>query len=471
MSTSRRDFLRQSSAYSLGFLALRQCVQGTARAAGVVGDAPAVPGYGPLRRDPKKLLDLPAGFNYKIISRAGDQMDDGLFVPGKADGMATFAGPDGTAIVLRNHEQVPIHEHGPFGDADALFSRVDKSKVYDCGDGKKPHRGGVTTLVFDARKQEVVRQFMSLAGTCRNCAGGPTPWNSWITCEETVFRVGESTEDDETFISAKDHGYCFEVPAVATPGLVDPIPYKDMGRFYHEAVAVDARTGVVYETEDREDGLFYRFLPNVPGQLKEGGRLQAMCVLGYQPNDLRNWGKHAPLPVGAKLRVKWIDMDHVEAPDDDLRQRGFDAGAARMARCEGTWHTGAEVYIACTNGGAKKKGQIWRYVPAEKEGQGGADDSGTLELFVESRDSALLEACDNITVAPWGDLIACEDRDGREVRLVGVTPRGELYTLANSHAKSEFAGATFTPDGTTLLVNIQHRGLTIAITGPWRRLA
>jgi secreted PhoX family phosphatase len=460
--------LKRSSAYSLGFLALRQCVQ-SASAAGIASAEEAALGYGPLIPDPQELLDLPLGFSYKVISRGGDLMDDGLIVPGLADGMAAFTGPDGLAILVRNHELLPDQKPSPFGEQCALFKNVDAAKLYDTGGGKTPHRGGTTTIVFDTQRQEIVRQFLSLAGTCRNCAGGPTPWNSWITCEESVLLAGPAEDADYT--SDKDHGYCFDVPATADPRLADPIPLVDMGRFYHEAVAVDARTGIVYETEDREDGLFYRFLPNKPGELKAGGRLQALCVMGFESNDTRNWGSHAPLDQGAKLRVKWLDLEDVQSPEDDLRQRGFEAGAARFARGEGAWCSDGQVFIACTNGGAKKKGQIWRYLPAEKEGQGGAEDSGTLELFIESRKSALLESCDNITMSPWGDLVVCEDRDGKIVRLVGVTMRGEMYTLANSHAKCEFAGVTFTPDGSTLLVNIQQKNLTIAVTGPWRRLA
>ena len=355
MLTSRREFLRKSSAYSLGFLALRQCVQSAA-----AGQDATTLGYGPLVPDPKGLLDLPAGFSYKVISRAGDMMDDGLFVPGKADGMATFEGADGLALIVRNHELLPFEEPSPFGTNGSLLTSVNAAKIYDIGRGRSPHRGGTTTVVFDTKRQEVVRQFMSLAGTCRNCAGGPTPWKSWISCEETVIVQGRDKDGD--FMSDKDHGYCFDVPATDVAALADPIPLVDMGRFNHEAVAVDPRTGIVYETEDREDGLFFRFLPNKPGELKAGGKLQALCVVGFEPNDTRNWGPHESIAVGSKLRVTWIDMDHVEAPDDDLRQRGFAAGAARFARGEGIWHSDGQFFIACTSGGQKQKGQVWRYV-------------------------------------------------------------------------------------------------------------
>jgi uncharacterized protein len=468
VAASRREFLRQSSAYSLGFLSLRHCVQ-SAAAAGIAEIEPTAFGYGPLVDDPEGLLDLPAGFSYKIVSRAGDLMDDGLFVPGKADGMATFAGPGGQAIIIRNHEMLPTDGPSPFNEKNELPSSIDPAKWYDLGRGKSPHRGGTSTLVFDTQKQEVVRQFMSLGGTCRNCAGGPTPWNSWVTCEETVVRAGY--DKDGEFESDKDHGYCFEAPASPEPFLTPAVPLKAMGRFNHEAIAVEPRTGIVYETEDREDGLLYRFLPTTPGQLAAGGKLQALAIVGADSKDLRNWGPDEPVETGVPLRVRWIDMEHIDSPDDDLRERGFEAGAALFARGEGAWYSDGQIYFACTKGGHKQKGQIWKYAPADDEGQGGAGDSGTLELFIESRDADLLEACDNITMSPWGDLIMCEDRSTKLVRLVGVTPRGELYTLAGHRAKSEFAGVCFTPDGTTLLVNIQHRGLTIAITGPWRRLA
>jgi secreted PhoX family phosphatase len=132
------------------------------------------------------------------------------------------------------------------------------------------------------------------------------------------------------------------------------------------------------------------------------------------------------------------------------------------------WTGDDGVYFACTNGGAKRIGQIWRYVPSRLEGRRGeVDVMGTLELFIEPNNSALVENADNLTVAPWGDLIVCEDRSGDEVRLVGVTPTGRLYTFARHHRHCEFAGVTFSPDGLTLFVNVQGAGLTIAIAGPW----
>ena len=162
----------------------------------------------------------------------------------------------------------------------------------------------------------------------------------------------------------------------------------------------------------------------------------------------------------------WIDVDHVEAPDDDLRNRGFNAGAARFARGEGIWYGNGEFYFACTNGGEAKIGQIWKYIPTAAEGDD--DEPGNLQLFLEPNDGELVENADNLTIAPWGDLILCEDRAGPVIRLVGVTTSGNIYPFAMTHLHSEFAGATFSPDGSTLFVNIQGAGLTLAITGPWQ---
>lgn len=460
MPHSRRHFLRNASAFALGFTGLHTLV-GCRVLRQTEGAAPP-DGFGPLRPDSNGVLDLPEGFSYQIISRTGDQMQDGFLVPAAADGMAAFPGPEGQTLLVRNHEVSGIDPAtGAFGPDGALVERLDACAFYDAGhEANRPCLGGTTTLVYDTRAQRLVGQHLSLAGTVRNCAGGPTPWNTWITCEETTVRADADR--------AQDHGYTFEVPASPTPGLADPVPLKDMGRFTHEAVAVDPKTSIVYQTEDDGEGLIYRYLPNVPGKLAEGGRLQALAVAGQPSLDLRNWTEQT-VAVGDTLPVRWIDLQHVEAPDDDLRLRGFEKGAARFTRGEGMWYGNEAVYFACTDGGHVHKGQIWRYVPSPHEGTGWEPDApGRLELFVEPEDPGLIENADNLTVAPWGDLIVCEDGSGEQY-LAGVTPKGEIYKFAhNAHpADSEFAGSSFSPDGTTLFVNIQDPGLTLAITGPW----
>jgi uncharacterized protein len=456
MNTTRRDFLRRTSVYTAGFIALRnycgQSVYG-------MSSNDASP-YGPLVDDMNGVLDLPAGFKYRVISVSGTPMTDGFIMPGMPDGMATFPGPDGLTVVVRNHELTPFEGPGPYGKLNDLFGRIDPQKIYDAGEGLTPHMGGTTTFVYDTKNQKVVRDFLSLVGTCRNCAGGPTPWNSWITCEESVVRKGPGTDGD--YRSERDHGYNFEVPANHEIGLTAAVPLKDMGRFYHEAVAVDPESGIIYQTEDRDDGALYRFMPNKQGELQAGGKLQMLRFRDFPSLDTRNWQEHT-VDAGKLFTVEWMDVDGIDSPEDDLRYRGFDAGTARFARGEGMWYSNGQVFFSCTNGGKTQTGQIWRLVPAKSP-----SEHDTIELFIEANDASILEAADNLTVAPWGDVVACEDHE-HGARIVGITLEGEIYTLGRNHLRSEFAGATFSPDGTTLFVNLQKRGMTIAITGPWQQ--
>ena len=450
---SRRTFIRQAGFVSMGFLGLH-------RFSNHIPTSLMKTGYGPLRTDPENILMVPKGFTYKIISRKGVPMSDGFMVPGLADGMAAFR--DASRVVLvRNHEIKPGDlEQGPYGPDMKLLSKMDRKKIYDFGRGERIGLGGTTNIVFNEKTQKVEKEFLSLTGTYRNCAGGPTPWNTWITCEETTERAGEFLE--------KDHGFNFEIKATANAGLVDPVPLRAMGRFNHEAVAVDPRTSIVYQTEDDSEGLIYRFIPDKYGDMSSG-RLQALMIKDQPSRDTRNWKKvNAPeIPVNKAMDVVWIDLDNIEDHDDDLRFRGFEAGAARFARGEGMWYGNEEVYFACTNGGRENNGQIFRYIPSEFEGTDREKDSpGQLELFIESLDSELMQFADNLTVAPWGDVVVAEDKS--EPRLVGITPEGEMYHIAkNIGYPSEFAGVCFSPSGDTLFVNIQSPGLTVAIQGPW----
>lgn len=457
----RRDFLNTCGAVSLGFLGLHGLMGRTANASPTPSQI--VEGFGRILPDPHGILDLPEGFTYRVISRSGNVMSDGFIVPAGPDGMATFAGPNGRTILIRNHELNPAPDsQGAFGDTQELFSKVPAGKAYDAGHGKHPALGGTTTILFNTQTGTVEKEWLSLAGTLRNCAGGPTPWNSWITCEETDVRANEKCEHD--------HGYNFEVPATAEPALADPVPLKDMGRFRHEAIAVDPNSGIIYETEDTGDSCIYRFIPKVAGKPAEGGKLQALAVVDRDTLDTRNWEGSNEVKRGEQMAVRWVDLENVEAPDNDLRMQAQSKGAAMFARGEGMWAGNGAIYFACTNGGNAEKGQIFSYTPSPVEGKPEeSGQPGTLELFVEPNDGGLIENADNLTVAPWGDLIVCEDGSGDDF-LVGVTPEGNIYKFAhNALSDAEFAGATFSPDGTTLFVNIQGGGLTLAITGPWQQ--
>jgi secreted PhoX family phosphatase len=252
---------------------------------------------------------------------------------------------------------------------------------------------------------------------------------------------------------------------------VQAVPLKGMGRFRHEAACIDPRTGVVYLTEDQPDSLLYRYLPNDRRNLARGGRLQALA-LRDAPADTRNWSGVSFEPR-AWREVRWVELDGVDAPADDLRTRGAAQGAAVFARGEGLHWGEGELYFTATSGGAAKIGQIFRYVPSAQEGGAGERDApGRVQLFVESRDPRAFDYVDNITVAPWGHLIACEDKytENPVNHLKGILPDGRTYTLGRNvfRDQAEIAGACFSPDGSTLFLNIYWPGITLAITGPWR---
>ncbi|MFZ5720044.1 MAG: alkaline phosphatase PhoX [Pseudomonadota bacterium] len=453
---------------------------GLARFAGaqtaVPGPLDEVAGYGPLKSDPAGFFDLPEGFSYTAFSKAGEPMSDGLVTPHKADGMGCFPLDADRVLLVRNHElKVSDLDYGAFGKGQALAGPAHAALAYDRNQDGRILTGGTTTLVYDLKARRLERSHLSLTGTAVNCAGGATPWGSWLTCEEIVRSAGAGP-DGQTI--GKSHGWAFEVPSRAE-GLVAPVPLTGLGRFKHEAACIDPRTGIVYETEDEGDGrgLFYRFLPNDRRNLAAGGRLQA---LGFKDgNDSRNWQEASWRP-GDWREAVWIDLEGVDNPDYDLRDRGHAAGAAWFARGEGIHFGDGEIFFTCTSGGPRRLGQILRYVPSRFEGDPREkDEPGRLQLFLEPTDPRVMNMCDNLTVAPWGHLIVCEDKvELRGVnRLKGVTPEGKTYTLgalvrggsAGPMPTTELAGACFSPDGTTLFVNAYWPGATLAITGPWSR--
>jgi secreted PhoX family phosphatase len=418
-------------------------------------------GYGPLSNDQGVLL-LPHGFQLRVFGAIGDLMSDGHVTPIAHDGMAAFAAPNDRVRLVRNHED----RNGP--------TAAIAPNPYDRVAG-----GGTTTLEVDPGRN-LVRDFVSLSGTAVNCAGGPTPWGSWLTAEETV--VGPREDFEET------HGWVFEVPASAN-APVAAIPLKALGRFSHEAVALDPRTGIVYETEDNAfppGSGFYRFIPDRPGVLPVGGRLQMAVVRGTPRADLRC--SASAIPVGTSFSIGWVDIDFVDPGDADgettrraaLFMNGFDKGGAIFDRLEGCWFGEGSVFFQDTRGGAVREGTVWQYTPAAREGHGGPDDCGTLRLIYESPGANVLDNPDNITVSPRGGLVLCEDGGGVQY-MRGLTRAGEIFDLAvNQVNDAEFAGATFSPDGNTLYVNIQGEtrgqatdpgvrgsGMTIAIWGPW----
>lgn len=463
MSYSRRGFLKMAGAGAVAATMLAPLENLYTRSAlgqGLIGT-----GYGPLSpRMPENVdelqgiviggvdlgttpvLSLPQGFRYTAISIQGQPMDDGGTVPAAHDGMAAFYGTEpGTTVLVRNHEV------GANGSNPVITSN---GRKYD------QVGGGTSTLVIGPDRR-VTYQYASLGGTIRNCAGGPTPWGSWITCEEDTSRAGQGG-------NTKMHGFNFEVPASSQLRVSEPVPLVAMGRFNHEAVAVEPETGFVFQTEDRGDSCFYRFRPLVPGNLHIGGVLEALKITDSRAPNIE-WGSGSHNTVtgyrdlrGVPLEVTWVPIDDPNPMGDTVRVEARYKGAARFSRGEGAWYGNGNTYFVCSDGGDDRVGQVWAYR------SGGNPETGTLTLVIEATRNDVLAAPDNICVAPaTGDLFLCEDGSGTEY-VVGVNQRGELYRFAANAANgSEFAGACFSPFGETMFVNIQSPGITFAIWGPW----
>jgi uncharacterized protein len=447
---SRREFLSSAAASALGAAGLfgleglvaRAAEANAGRGANVAG------GYGPLA--PARALNtgeyalaLPEGFSYNLFSRAGEKLGDGNACPTNHDGMAAFAAPGGKIRLVRNHE---------------IKGKPGAGSPVAPGGYDRTAPGGCTTLIVDPKTRLLEKDFLSLAGTSANCAGGPTPWGSWISCEETTVGTAAGHE--------KPHGYCFEVASRADGATADPIPLKAMGRFVHEAIAIDPKTGVVYLTEDRGTAGFYRFLPKNKTKLAEGGRLQIAAVKGRKNFDTRTGQK-----MGAAYTLVWVDIEdpdpkNAEAEVLAVYKEGQAKGAATFARLEGAWYGNGSVFINATDGGDQKMGQVWRYTP-------NGDAEGQLTLLFESPDASVLAMPDNLCVSPRGGLVICEDSDETNQNVRGLTPKGELFDFARNilpgYETQEFAGSCFSPDGKTLFFNIQTPGVTCAVWGPWER--
>ncbi|MER5195383.1 alkaline phosphatase PhoX [Streptomyces sp. NPDC002755] len=457
MSATRRQILAGTGALGVGASiaftgALSDLFAGTAAAQNLGRD-----GYGPLVPDAHGLLDLPAGFRYRVLSREGDPLRSGEGpVPSNHDGMTALPGRGGRVHLVRNHENRPTAKF-PVPTIDGL--------TYD-----PAGKGGCTALTLDSRNN-VLSERVAIAGTAVNCAGGPTPWHTWLTCEETEDKAGTNGY-------TKDHGFIFEVDP-ADPRRSGAVPLTAMGRFQHEAIAVDPRLGIVYETEDaflEPFGLFYRFLPKKPlggaGSLRAGGRLQAMRVPGVP--DLSSIQD-----TGATFDdIEWVDVPDPLAVETPVRLQDFGPkGITHAQKLEGCYWGGHCVYFVSSfahgsdGSAADHFGQIWRYDPKLRR-------LTLVIVFGPDTDVQLPgESPDNICLAPSGGLMVCEDGNGAQ-HVFGVTRTGEVYAMARGRQNigtpqapewGEFAGVTFSPDGDTMYVNCYTPGTTFAVTGPWRR--
>jgi len=382
-----------------------------------------------LKPDPEGTLNVREGFSYRVLERTGQPMNDGYRVPGAPDGMACFPGKPGQLVLMRNHEITRSYGKGAYASGEAPKEAYDPETY-----------GGVTRLIVNAESLERVSSNLVLTGTLKNCCGGPSPWG-WLSCEETVDR---------------GHGYVF-VCKLDAEGVQPAERVIGYGRFTHEAACVDPVTNAAYLTEDRGDGCFYRFLPHDPKKPFDG-TLQALKIVGRSRFDSAIYARE-----GQKLPVEWVDIDDVDPAEDTIRQQGQERGAAIFRRCEGTFFHDGAAYFAATNGGPKDRGQIYKLTV----GRSGPD---SLECIAQSHDEDVIECPDNITVTPWGDVVFAEDGPGGNF-VRGLTPNGLVYDIAqNVRSKGEIAGVCFSPDGTTLFLNLQWDGLTIAIRGPFSSL-
>jgi hypothetical protein len=503
----RRAFLNRGAAFAGAGLFSAGAVETLAnrRALATSGRWSRNP-YGPLhpvrdRATGREILALPRGFEYVTFGSIGSKMSDGNLTPLALDGMAAFPHPTDRRLVrlIRNHE-----DRNAQGAGSNPARPEEADEVYDPTAG-----GGTSTLDFDPRRGRLVQDFISLKGTIVNCAGGYAyGYAGWITGEETVSTFGER------------HGYAFFVPVSRGPhDSVGGEPIVPMGRFAHEAVATDQRTGIVYQTDDPGTGVgagFYRYIPRSRRNLFRGGRLQMLGIRRRPQADLRD-----RQTTGADLPVTWFDIEDVDPAVADNREptsvyaQGYAQGGAKFNRLEGCWWDGKRsIYFASTSGGDAKNGdvnadgyaegygQIWRYRASDgwdhghngRNGDGG-HDGGELTLIYESDGAEALDSPDNLCVTPRGGLILCEDDASSDSdlnrnapgitdvnRLIGFGRDGGVFEFAvNRLNDSELAGATFSPDGKTLFVNIfgdsvgtvnpytSNEGMTIAISGPWHK--
>ncbi|WP_230687027.1 alkaline phosphatase PhoX [Catellatospora vulcania] len=454
---SRRNLLRAGTLGGLGiaFAGSIQAVAGPAYA------HPTVPGYGPLVPDPAGILSLPEGFSYRIVAEAGKTL--------LSTGEATPSDPDGTACFGTRRGFTLVNNHEIGGD-EPYRVPARPGFTFDPGAG-----GGTTNIEVDHHGNRV-RQYVSLAGTHNNCAGGITPWGTWLTCEETEQRKGGA------FL--QDHGWVFEVDPFDQEANLDPVPLKFLGRYSHEAVAVDPKTDEIYLTEDASgpNGLYFRWVPpkGFKGRdgalrklaLSEGGdtagRLQALkaSLDGLHITDLS-----AATEPGTKYKVSWVDVPDRLAATVSVRKQFTNDQVTRARKLEGQWYGDGGVYFVSsyariTDGSVHEHdGQVWFYDPKRE----------TIELKTifglnpDPKEEGHFDGPDNITVSPYGGIILAEDGEGLS-HLIGVSDKGVTYPLArNEISESEFTGPTFSQDGRILFAGIQADGLVVAITGPWGR--
>ena len=426
------------------------------------------------------LLGLPPGFRYHSFGWTGDPLFPGLTggpaTPPLHDGMGVIKQVGSFAILCRNHEAAT----GPaFVDGRLRYSPA--------------AAGGSTNIMFDTHRAQWIAAWPTLSGTVRNCAGGGTAHNSWLSCEETAINTTDAAGNTYT------HGWVFDVPSV---GTANGRPIKAMGRRSHEAAAVDPRTGYVYLTENTTPGGVYRFKPTRTrlweAPYSNGGKLEMLKVSARPNANLRGafHGTAYPVPIGEPLDVDWVPIND---PENRVAASNYAQGATRggagFSRANGVWYRDGTVFFVCADGGTKGKGQVFA-LDLERQ---------TLNLIYDASGTAgspsELDNPHNFTVTPRGSLLFCENDAGNPAstlegesteRMVALTKNGKTFTFATNlmdfsagklgtytrasgttfegkQRANTWAGACFDRTRRWLFVNIQTPGVTFAITGPWHR--
>ncbi|MEU8134832.1 alkaline phosphatase PhoX [Streptodolium elevatio] len=387
----RRTFLR-GTAVGAGTVAL-----GGSLWTSVAGAAPAQPGagpYGALLGPDANGVRLPAGFTSRVVARSGRFVTRTLHLwHGAPDGGACF--PDGDGWIYVSNSELPLV-------------------------------GGVSALRF-AGDGRIRGAYSILGGTNVNCAGGATPWGTWLSCEEVPF--GQVWETDPYGRNG----------AGARPA---------MGRFKHEAAAADPDRRVIYLTEDEGDGCLYRFTPDTWGNLSSG-RLDVLCAPAEPVTGPVTW---RPVPRPGD----WLAGTRNQVAE----ARHFDGGEGAHYRDGRLWFT------------TKGDNRVWVYDAA----------AGVLDIAYDDglvpAGTAPLTGVDNITGRPNGDLFVAEDGGDMQICLITADATVAPFLQVTGHDGSEITGPAFSPDGRRLYFSSQRgtsnsplAGVTFEVTGPFRDAA
>ncbi len=354
--------------------------------------APAQPGsgpYGALGSPDANGIRLPAGFSSRVIARSGQTVAGTSYTWHSApDGGACYA--DGGGWIYVSNSEI-----NPSGGASAV---------------KFSSTGTVTSA------------YRVLSGTRQNCAGGRTPWNTWLSCEEV------------------DRGYVYETDPW---GVKAAVRRDAMGRFKHEAAAADPVRKVVYLTEDVTDGCFYRFRPTTWGDLSSG--TLEVLVAGSATSGPVSWAR-VPDPSGASATRNQV------------------SGAKRFNGGEGCYYADDTCWFT-----TKGDNRVWQYDAAAQTIELAYDDS------LVTSGTAPLTGVDNVTGTSSGDLFVAED--GGNMEICVITPDDVIapFLRVDGQSGSEITGPAFSPDGTRLYFSSQRGtsgsssgGITYEVRGPFR---